>query len=686
MRRWLFVVSLALVLLPACPKRVVVVGGQKVPYDEASAAAFSSVMEKVDRVPPDQAIAALHAFLRTWPEAKETEPALFHLARLQRQTGDEAGARKSLQRLLEAHPFSELRPTAQLWLGELYLSAGAYNDALQVLRPAFEDLTGEGRRRAAQALVDASIGLQAWQEAIGWLSRLRDLAADPQARETIDGMLLDLVDTKLPPLGIAQLASSLSADAPARPLVMMKLALLQIHLRDYQAAYEVLTRYLHDYPQGDEAGRARALAERIERLAKVEPLTVGVLLPLSGKYQPFGEAVLRGIGMALDLDQGGTARKSPIRLVLKDTKGDPAEAARALEALVLEEHAIAVMGPLLQSTSLAAAEKAEALGVPLVALSRAGGLTELGGWIFRNAVTDEAQARALVAYAAERLGAKRFAILWPDKPYGRSLANAFWDEVDARGLEVRAAETYEHDQKDFQVPIKKMVGRYFLKYRPEYEKEHDRIDWQIKDEYKKRKAFEALRDGLEPIADFDVLFIPDSYKAVGLIAPALAAQDVITNVCDEKDLERIRKTTGKTKLPLVRLLGTNAWNNAALLERGGKYVHCSIFVDGFFAQSQRKETRDFVDAFHKTYGEGKTPGYLESHGYDTARIVQLVIEAQKPATRAAFRAALLKVRAFPGASGDIDVKATGEFEKNLFFLTADRDGIHEIEEAGAAGP
>ena len=76
-------------------------------------------------------------------------------------------------------------------------------------------------------------------------------------------------------------------------------------------------------------------------------------------------------------------------------------------------------------------------------------------------------------------------------------------------------------------------------------------------------------------ADFEAIFIPDEWRRVSLVAPALAVEDIVTNACDARDLERIRKTTGKKNLKTVMLLGTNAWSSGKgpsglpeLIERG----------------------------------------------------------------------------------------------------------------------
>ncbi|RMG19450.1 MAG: penicillin-binding protein activator, partial [Deltaproteobacteria bacterium] len=258
--------------------------------------------------------------------------------------------------------------------------------------------------------------------------------------------------------------------------------------------------------------------------------------------------------------------------------------------------------------------------------------------------------------------------------------NHFWDAVEARRHEVRAAERYDHDETTFGPIVKRLVGRYYLDYRPEYKRELERIKAEITDPYRRRKAIEKLRDEIPPVTDFDVLFIPDRYQTVSLIAPALAVEDVITNVCEERDLERIKKTTGKNRLGLVRLLGTNTWNHPDLVERGGKYVRCAIFVDGFFAGSARKATAEFVHAFQKVHGEGRTPGYLEATGYDSAAIVKAAITKHAPQTRAEMREALAHTDGFPGATGEIRFDAEGEVQKKLFFLTVDRkEGIVEVD-------
>ena len=189
------------------------------------------------------------------------------------------------------------------------------------------------------------------------------------------------------------------------------------------------------------------------------------------------------------------------------------------------------------------------------------------------------------------------------------------------------------------------------------------------------------------MTDFDAVFIPDFAKNVALVAPALAVEDVITQTCDPKEVERIRKVTGRADLAPVQLLGANGWDDPSLLEKAGKYVECAIFVDGFFAASERPETKAFVAAFQAKYGHA--PSILEASAYDAARMIRRALEAGA-ATREAVRDQLAALKGFPGATGDLAFDARREISKQLFYLTVDKGAIRELtpkelEPTGAGG-
>ena len=147
----------------------------------------------------------------------------------------------------------------------------------------------------------------------------------------------------------------------------MKLARIHLHLRDYPRAEEAAREVFQRWPEGPYAADARAIVDRISKLTFVRPNVVGVAVPLSGPYKRWGDAILQGIGLALE---GSTTR-----LAVRDTRGEPDGAAAALEALALDEGAIVVLGGITNSEAERAASTAEELQLPFVSLSRQEGLT-----------------------------------------------------------------------------------------------------------------------------------------------------------------------------------------------------------------------------------------------------------------------------------------------------------------------
>jgi ABC-type branched-subunit amino acid transport system substrate-binding protein len=213
-----------------------------------------------------------------------------------------------------------------------------------------------------------------------------------------------------------------------------------------------------------------------------------------------------------------------------------------------------------------------------------------------------------------------------------------------------------------------------------------------KDPFRRRKALEKIREKLDPITDFDAIFIPDFPKNLKLLTPALAVEDVVTQTCMPDEVRRIAKTTGRTDLKPVQLLGANGWGGDPTLYdtspgAPGRYLRCAIFVDGFYAGSARPATKAFVEAFEKKYG-GQAPTILEASAYDAARMLKEHMGPKRAQTREELRDAVAGLKGFVGATGDITMGPRRTPEKDLFFLTIDQDGLRELsrEELTAEPP
>jgi ABC-type branched-subunit amino acid transport system substrate-binding protein len=581
--------------------------------DEALKAAHA-VAESGDKKKAGEAYLAVR---RAHPETTAGQEALYRAGVLYFELRAWADARKTLNELVFENPLHEKANDARLKAGLAALEMGAYRDAYQTLSALAQRVEGPEREQALRAAERAASAGQLFNEALRVALRRVDDAGSPEQRTAALDEVTRLVEGQVPFVEIARQQQDLSPSHPAWPILTFKLARIYYHLRDWTRLNETLEVFLREAPQHPFAAEARGLQERAQRRSEARPKTIGVVLPMTGKYKLLGEAVLRGIKLALE--------GSDVELVVKDSQGDVMLTGKVMEELVFDSGAIAILGPLLVDDSRRAALLSEELQVPLLTFTRADGITQLSPWVFRNMLTNAAQAEALARYTIDVLGFKRFAILYPNKPYGVELTNAFWDELQKRGAQVRGVESYDHDQTTFTAEAKKLVGRYYLEDRHDYLEASAKIQASAMNAFRKRKAMEKLRSSLKPIVDFEALFVPDDWRSVGLVAPALAVEDIITNACDPDDLERIRRTTGNKNLRTVTLLGTNQWSSPKgrsgipeLVERGGKFVTCSVYVDGFYVDSERPATKRFVEAYRHAYPDQREPGLLEAIGYDSA--------------------------------------------------------------------
>ncbi len=622
---------------------------------------------------------------KAYPESTAGQEALYRAGVLYFELGDFVNARKTLNELLFENPLFPKANDAKQKLGLAALEVGAYRDAYQTLISLADKAESEDEKRELYRQASrAAEGAHLFAEALELSIRLLDQARTPEEHQAELARVTELVEGKVGFTDIARIADGLNPSSAAWPVLTFKLARIYYHLRDWTNLQASLERFLQQAPNDPLAAQAQQMLDRANRRAGMKPRTIGVVLPLTGRYKAVSEVVLRGIQLALN--------GSDIELVVKDTQGDVDLAGKAVEELVFDSQAAVIVGPLLGDEARRVALVSEDLQVPNISLSLAPSITDIGPYVFRNMLTNEEQAQALVDYATGTLGYKKFGLLYPNLPYGVELANEFWDRAVEKGAEIRGAESYDHDQTTFTTEAKKLVGRYYLDDRLDYAEAVRDIQDKKLDAFRKRKALEKARSQLPPVVDFDALFIPDRWQQVSLVAPALAAEDIITTACDPKDLERIRKTTGNKDLKTVTLLGSNQWSSPKsqdgksweILDRGQKFVTCSVYVDGFFVDSNRPATKKFVERFRKD-NAGRDPGYLDAIGFDTAGLLRQVIEKQAPKDRDTFRAALVNLKGFKGATGDTTFDERREAKKPLFFLTIESKGVRELSPAERVG-
>lgn len=466
-------------------------------------------------------------------------------------------------------------------------------------------------------------------------------SATPQEQESFRLKSIEIVEGKLDQDQLGKVARD-SDFGFVRGYALFRLGETALEDREKDQARKYFSSVGEFLPGSDLALRAQDILSQLESSRLVESKTVGVVLPLTGKNSAMGQKALRGVEMGLGLNNPG----SGFRLAVMDSEGNPDNARRGVERLIKEDNAIAIIGSLLSKTAPAVAAKADELGVPTIGLSQKSGLTELGPSVFRNALTSAMQVNYLVRTAMEEYGMKRFAIVYPNDPYGIEYTNLFWDEVLARGGTVTAVQTYNPKETDFRLPIQRLVGTYYIEARLDEYKA--RTKQSSETEKKKSLRTSHEEEVLPPVVNFDAVFIPDSAKSMGQIAAFLSFAGVKG----------------------VKLLGTNLWNTPGLSKRAGNFANNLIFVDSFLP-STASHSR-FVQEYKTAFNED--PSLIEIQAYDSALILRQLI-AQGAATRESLTRELTSLKKFPGALGALNMSQDREIRRPLMAMTLEKGEI-----------
>ena len=593
-------------------------------------------------------------YLGLYPDGAAVPDVMLRIGTIHVASGNYSEAKKIFDRLLTEYPQTQHAIDAQIGILETYYYEGRYDQAVQLASMILEQpLSQEQSARTYELLGDTYLALQSPEDAVYFYTMARRFAVG-QRHEWI----AEKLQTAINLLNTSEIVGLLGhvQDDLARGYLMYQLGLNLVDENRYDDAVQAFKDFVTAFPTHDNVPQARLLIDDLTGKAAYSRAVIGCLLPLSGRYQGYGELALKGIEIALakfNNQSGGSA----IQLIVKDSGSESETVMAATEALI-EARVAAIIGPLVHAEF--AAQLAQNNGIPIITFTQKEQITQIGDSVFRNFLTPEMQARRIVSYAVEKLGARDFVILYPAEKYGDAFMNVFWDEVINHGGRVVGVEAYDPTHTDFAAPIKKLIGLYYQTpadlietVRPPLEEEPEKND--AAEEKKWRDRGQREQEGPEPIVDFDAIFIPDSPAKAGLIVPQLAYYDIEN----------------------VYLLGTNLWHSPKLIEMAKDYVQGAIMPDGFFADSQSAPVREFVALFEQTYGS--TPGVIEATTYDTAMMLFQILSRPDVVSRTAIREELFGIRDYPGVTGLTSFDGTGEAQKELSLLRIEGFGFVELE-------
>ena len=568
------------------------------------------------------ALGAYQNYLYTYPNAPRTADALMAVAEIYRVLKKPALAIPYYQRLILQHPDSVLMPQAKLGILTTFSQIGDYpkvvSEGQSFLR---SPLPKDYFQKIAAITADGCRHLNRYGEAVSIYAMLVEKSTGKDADTALENMrgILD----KVSPSDLTSLLNRTSSPQ-VKPWLLLQLAKNSLRTEQPEKALEILTGLTEQYPKTDAAIQAGQMIASLKKRSDFKRHTLGCLLPLSGTYEIYGKQAMRGVELAQN--QFTTSHPgSQLTVLIKDTGSDPARTVTAVKELA-DAGVAAIIGPV--ATADIAAQEAQKHDIPIITLTQKPDITRIGDRVFRNFMTYEAQTDAVVSFAIQKLGLRRFGVLYPNEPYGINFKTLFQDKVTAAGGQIVMTSSYDSAQTDFRDILKNFAGSATTA---------PSADQNI-------PSSASVAVSTSSNANIEALFIPEAPSKLAVIAPQLPL----------------------AKLQSVVLLGTNLWHSAKLMHMAGPSLQGAIIPDGFFADSISNNVQQFVRSFREAFGE--SPDYIEAVSYDTAMMMFQIVSDPDLQFRSSIVSALLNPAGYHGVTGDFHFNANREVEKKLYLL------------------
>lgn len=292
-----------------------------------------------------------------------------------------------------------------------------------------------------------------------------------------------------------------------------------------------------------------------------DTIKIGTIGPLSGAVAVYGVDCKNGIELAVEeINAAGGINGKMISLISEDDEGNPEKSVNAYKKIVTKDKAKFIVGSLTSGCTMAISSLAQAQKVLMIApAATATAITDAGDYVFRACFIDPFQGTVGAKFVSETLGSKNAAVLYDiGNDYSVGLTDNFVKTFEENGGRIVAKESYSTGDKDFNAQLTKIKN-----------------------------------------ANPDVVYLPDYYGTVALIAKQLRAQGINT--------------------PIV---GADGWDG--LTENAGDEVLNGFYSNHYAADSTEGAVRKFVDGYKAKY-EGKTPTAFAALGYDAVYMLKEAI-------------------------------------------------------------
>jgi tetratricopeptide (TPR) repeat protein len=473
---------------------------------------------------------------------------------------------------------------------------------------------------------DIFINQGQFESAYRMFLRARKLPGNRKFLERVDDRLLNVIQLSLSTRLFDEL---LSIETDPQAMAIHRLAKAYSLLNDGLPDECALT--LSDLSVEDVPSAYIAFYEQLLRASyqPAEPvLTVGLLLPLSGKNAADGKAFLNGFQKGYS-EQKRTNGK--ITILIQDNRSDELEAAQAAQELVNLPGVDLIAGPLASEAVLTTTSILSSSSMPLlIPTSIQNGLSDLNGSAFQINSNLSMRGKLAARYAAVTLGLDSLAIIAPADDFGHALTDAFLQEIDRLGKSVVAIEWYSGLPMDLSRQFKSVREIAFALQPVEKEVDEELLGMEI--------------DSLDAMFDISV---EDFFNLPEKEEKQLSRSDSLKIVLNtiqgiylpihSGELEYVAPQFPMYNLN-AKIIGNESWQDLDILTKeniGPHITGLSIITNRFVTQADSFDT-------------GESSSELFYQGFDLAQLL-LSLPIQTPSRKAVIKA-LEEIDYFHGIS------------------------------------
>ena len=183
-----------------------------------------------------------------------------------------------------------------------------------------------------------------------------------------------------------------------------------------------------------------------------EEISIGVVLPVTGRLSStFGVPIEQGFELALEEINNAQLGGRNIKFIIEDEQSTLEGAVEAYNKLIHQDGVSVILGPATSSAAKAAFPVAQENGVVAFSpTSAARGLSAVGDFVFRAALTTDVLIPSGIETTSAKLGYKTAATMYDESDvFSTDSDEAVREAFAANGVEVLITETFQGGDTDF---------------------------------------------------------------------------------------------------------------------------------------------------------------------------------------------------------------------------------------------